>query len=422
MSPESESYTNSTLPMLHNSETTLNDADDTTAIGDHHVCKLDHSFSQSELDHFKNRPSNINALRSDFVHLHGMKSHPNKCHDHLDPRSHDESKEGLHFRSIRADTEEPRKIVVVVPSIDLDRAELVRLCDSIDFYEERQLYHLILANDPSVRIIYLSSNLVDEKVVRYYLHLGLRHDKTHSTEETLCEMHKMLSRIMMIYVPSSKCIPLSEKIIKSNQMVEFLKGLICSFFNGCGEKRTKNPYVGLSVFTGSDLIDNLSKEILGIRVLEASGDQLHYGTKQGSREVFAACGLKFPKGTPYLPADNDLLSYGTKKYGDNDSFWSDNHLYIRSARELSIGIARQIALGVKPKKWMIKLNQGFSGELLLWYASLMAVQTTKLIRFLLIHAHYRKEKAMHQLTCTRFNPTHSQYQRWRFSLNKRSHL
>lgn len=359
MSPKPESYNNSTLPMLHISETTLNDTDD-TSIHDRHVCKLEHSFSQSELDHFKDRASNINALQSDFVHLHGIKNHPSKCHNHLDPRSHNESKAGFQFRSIRANTEESTKIVVVVPSIDLDRAELVRLSDSIDFYEERQLYHLILANDPSVRIIYLSSNLVDEKVFRYYLHLGLRHDKTHSTEETLCEMHKIVSRIMLIHVPSSECIPLSEKILKSKQMVELLKGLICSSFNGCGEKGACNPSVGLSVFTGSDLIDNLSKDILGIRVLEASGDQLHYGTKQGSREIFGACGLNFPKGTPNLPMDNDLLSYGTK-YGRKDAFWSDNHCYIRSARELSIGIARQIALGVEPKKWMIKLNQGFSG-------------------------------------------------------------
>ena len=161
-------------------------------------------------------------------------------------------------------------------------------------------------------------------------------------------------------MPSTECIPLSEKILNQPNLTTFLKGLIGSSFNGCvGIGNT--PECGLSVFTGSYSVDSLS-QTLGIRLLEASGDQLHFGTKQGSREVFAACGLTFPKGTPDLPADDDLLSYGTE-HGDEKAYWAQNHRYIRSVRELSIGIARQIAKGVKPRKWMIKLNQGFSGEL-----------------------------------------------------------
>lgn len=209
-----------------------------------------------------------------------------------------------------------------------------------------------------MRIIYLSSNRVSERVVGYYLGLCLDETKT-NTMDTMCNMHQMLSRIMMINVSSSECIPLSEKVLKQKHLTKFLKDLICSTFNGCRMKDIGNPSVGLSVFTGSDSIDILSRQ-LGIRLLEASGDQLHFGTKQGSREIFAACGLSYPRGTPQLPADNDLLSYGTE-HGDKRAYWAHNHRYIRSARELSIGIARQIALGVKPRKWMVKLNQGFSG-------------------------------------------------------------
>lgn len=171
-------------------------------------------------------------------------------------------------------------------------------------------------------------------------------------------MHDMLSRIMMIHLntPFTKhCIPLSEKILSQPRLITFLKGLIGSSFSGCEDVNGGNVACGLSVFTGSDSIDTLSQKI-GVRVLEASGDQLHYGTKQGSRECFAACGLAFPSGTPELPADEDLLSYGTDR-GD-----MKNHRYIRSVHGLSIGIARQIAKGVKPSKWMIKLNQGFSGK------------------------------------------------------------
>jgi hypothetical protein len=235
-----------------------------------------------------------------------------------------------------------------------------RLCDSIEFYEERQLYHLLLANDPSVRIIYLSSNQVNERVVGYYLSL-CRSQSTQKSSDN--EMHQMLSRIMMIHLNNpftEHCIPLSEKILGLPPLIYFLKRLIGSSFNGCQNIDSVNVECGLSVFTGSDSIDSLSQK-LGVRVLEASGDQLHYGTKQGSRECFAACGLTFPIGTPELPADEDLLSYGTDR-GGTKIYWAQNHMYIRSVRDLSIGIARQIAKGVRPRKWMIKLNQGFSGK------------------------------------------------------------
>lgn len=155
-------------------------------------------------------------------------------------------------------------------------------------------------------------------------------------------------------MPSTECIPLSEKILNRTNLTAFLKGLIGSSFNGCKDDNLNPPECGLSVFTGSDSIDALSQE-LAIRLLEASGDQLHFGTKQGSREIFAACEIAFPKGTPDLSTDNDLLSYGTE-HGNDKANWAHNHRYIRSTRELSIGIARQIAKGIKPRKWMIKVS------------------------------------------------------------------
>ena len=349
----------SSMSLNSDDENETNVNDDRAVDRSRTVCKFEHSFSQSELDHFKAKLSNIHDLRSDFVHLHSIAVHPNNSNRHFP--SHEETREGFQFRSIRAITKPTSKIVVVVPSIDLDCQELQRLCDSIEFYEERQLYHLLLANDPSVRIIYLSSNPVNEKVAGYYLGLCRRKmgNEKGSQMDNLCKVHQMLSRVMMIYVPSDECIALSEKILHQLHLTALIKHLICSSFNGCESTGVGNTAVGLSVFTGSDSIDCISKQ-LGIRLLEASGNQLHYGTKQGSREIFAACGLNFPRGTPDLPDDNDLLSCAKDQTNTRD--WAQKHHYIRSARELSVGIARQIAKGVKPRKWMIKLNQGFSGQ------------------------------------------------------------
>jgi hypothetical protein len=322
----------------------------------HHIpscTQLEHSFSQSDLSHYNvakdtdgDSLAKLTDLRSDFVHLHGVQLNANSTITDLHSKI-----EEFRFRLFQGKSTNPNtKVVVVVPSIDLDRKELRRMCSNIEYYEERQLYHLLLANDPSVRIIYITSNKVSESVVRYYLNLSLRHNE-------FCDMHQMLSRVIMVHIPSDQCIPLSEKVLNERNLVGFLKGLIRSPFSGGGDRNTS---AGLSVFTGSDSLDTLSRQ-LGIRLLEASGDHLHYGTKQGSREIFADLGLPFAKGTPDLPMDDDLLTYGNE-YGEESS-WSHSHRYIRSSRNLAIGIARQILIrAVHPRKWVIKLNQSFSGK------------------------------------------------------------
>ena len=62
-------------------------------------------------------------------------------------------------------------------------------------------------------------------------------------------------------------------------------------------------------------------------------------------------------GTPDF-GDEDLLS--TPNCADS---WSLKHRFICKPHDLAVGLARQIALkGVKPLRWVVKLNQGFSGK------------------------------------------------------------
>ncbi|KAL7544129.1 hypothetical protein ACHAWF_007516 [Thalassiosira exigua] len=299
------------------------------------------------------------SLRADFVHLRGVQVHSKKI-----PRLDlDEGQEGFQFRSIQRSVSSIESVggvdrntnsIVVVPSMDLDEKELQRWCVHIEHYEERQLYHLLLANDPSVScIVYLTSQHVDEKVVGYYLGLSQGGD-----------VHDKLTRVFMISVPSkskkdsslsekvSSSKPLSGKILEDQNLIKFMKGLI--------QQTSTSLMAGLCVFTGSNSVERLSDE-LGIRLLEASGETLHFGTKQGSRQIFAECGVPHPAGTPSAE-DDDLLTYGTC-HGEEKAYWAHNHRYIRSSHSLAIGIARQIIVhGVRPRKWMVKLNQGFSGK------------------------------------------------------------
>jgi hypothetical protein len=61
--------------------------------------------------------------------------------------------------------------VVVVPGINLDHAELQRVCHHVEVYEERQLYNLLLLENPCVHVIYVSSIAVNNAFVRYLLTL-----------------------------------------------------------------------------------------------------------------------------------------------------------------------------------------------------------------------------------------------------------
>ncbi len=345
-----------------------------------HECRLEHSFSYNDLSHFNidamrkqpKRYPEMKGLRADFVHLQGLSLHPKATGPKQNGRQ-----EAFHARPLRraltmGDANEEAKgttkTVVVVPSIDMDEKELTRFsksllsCTDLEFYEERQLFHLLMAGDPSVRIIYLTSSPVDEIVVKYYLSLSHHEDidATHYQSNLFCDVHNMLPRVVMIHVPSTKCIiSLSDKILRQKRLITLLQELIHSPFGGKVFERNDNT-AGMCVFTGSDSVDKLSHE-LGVKLLEACGESLHFGTKQGSREIFAACGISHPAGTPSLE-DEDLLTYGDASEHEGKVYWAYNHRYIRSSHNLAIGIARKILRGICPRKWIVKLNQGFSGK------------------------------------------------------------
>lgn len=349
----------------------------------HRQKMLEHSFSYNDLSHFnihamqeqpKRYYPEIKGLRADFVHLHGLSLHtaPSPKESKVDAKLlQQRALSSSHARPLRraltmADAREEgeqatSKTVVVIPSIDLDKKELTRLCADVEFYEERQLFHLLMAGDPTVRIIYLTSRPVDESVVKYYLSLSHHEDidAAHYQSNLFCDVHNMLPRVIMIHVPSEDCISLSDKILRQKKLITLLQELIRSPFgsNALGQNQT----VGMSVFTGSDSVDELSHK-LGVKLLEASGESLHFGTKQGSREIFAACGISHPAGTPSLE-DEDLLTYGdASEHGGGKVYWAYNHRYIRSSHNLALGIARKILRGIRPEKWIVKLNQGFSGK------------------------------------------------------------
>ena len=270
--------------------------------------------------------------------------------------------------------------LVVVPSMDQDTLELTRMCPTAIFtLEERQLYNLLLLHDnPNLRIIYLSSQSVSEHVVGYYLRLGNGNESN---------LHDQLSRVHMLSTHDPTLSrALSQKILDRPQLISLIRDLVFSTplnnnsrsnvtTSSCMSTSTSQHYVGLSVFTGSEASSRLSLA-LGLPLLEADLAHLHWGTKQGSREMFLASGVPYPPGTP----DRDCGDYATLlttfydevgaaqdnsniDVNDHLYLWTERTRYIRSPRALSIGLARQILLkNIRPRRWMVKLNQGFGGK------------------------------------------------------------
>lgn len=219
--------------------------------------------------------------------------------------------------------------LVVIPSIDVDNTELKRAFEfSICGYEERQLFHLFFLDNPNTRVVYVTSTPVNEHVVRYYLSLHGNYD-----------LHDRLSRLLMLSPNDPSASPLSAKLLSRPGLVKLMQDSI-------GQDEPD-----LSVFTGSTYVEKLASSMRA-HLLEAPVSCQYYGTKQGSRELFMYLNIPHPPGTPCLPRDKDLLTH-----------CSDGYSYICSTGALAIGIARQIILdGIRPGRWIIKLNQGFSGK------------------------------------------------------------
>lgn len=230
---------------------------------------------------------------------------------------------------------------IVLPSIDLDPKEMQRFATPADLegYEERQLYTLLLLQDPNVRLIFLSSLCVDPEVVSYYLSL------------LNINPRECLPRLFMLSPNESVSKPLSKKILARPQLLRTIRDIAL-------ENAT---HVGLCGYTGSPASIELA-ETLGIRLLATRNvKSLHFGTKQGSKEIFNACNVPSAPGTP-SNHDDDLLTQGDISKSQT-RYWTEHCRYIRTPKDLSMGIARQIKnFNIKPKRWMIKLNQGFSGR------------------------------------------------------------
>ena len=199
--------------------------------------------------------------------------------------------------------------IVVVPSLSLDQRELQKV-EGSHHYEERLLFSLIRLRNPRTRLVYLTSQPLHPSVIDYYLQLLPGIPFSHARD-----------RLLLLSTYDSSLSPLSHKILARPRLIERIRQAV---------RRDRS----FMICYNSTAAEREIAVRTGIPLFAVDPDLLMWGTKSGSRQIFAEAGVPHPDGST--------------------SVWSPTEL-AEAAADLW---ERQPHL----KRMVVKLNEGFSGE------------------------------------------------------------
>ncbi|MEM8722876.1 MAG: peptide ligase PGM1-related protein [Cyanobacteria bacterium P01_G01_bin.39] len=199
--------------------------------------------------------------------------------------------------------------ILVVPSFSVDQ-EVGDKVEGFLHYEERLLFSLIRLRNPLTRVIYITALPLCPIVIDYYLQLLPGIPFSHARDRLL---------LVSIYDGSLK--PLTQKILERPRLVAKIR-------------RALRPNKSYMVCYNSTELEQQLSLALGIPLLAASPEVLMWGSKSGSRRIFAEAGIPHPDGSYTVKNVTDLI----------EELWQ---LWRRQP-----GLQRIV----------VKLNEGFSGE------------------------------------------------------------
>ena len=199
--------------------------------------------------------------------------------------------------------------IVVIPSLSLDRREICKV-QGVLHYEERMLFSLIRLRNPRVRLIYVTSMPLSPIIIDYYLHFLPGIPFSHARDRLL---------LFSTYDTSYKS--LTQKILERPRLVERMHQAL-------------QPEKSYMVCYNSTPWERELSLQLNIPLLALDPDLLYWGTKSGSREIFARAKIPHPDGSPLEKTPQDLAEAAA-------DLWE-----------------RQPQL----QRMVVKLNEGFSGE------------------------------------------------------------
>lgn len=207
------------------------------------------------------------------------------------------------------DFDRQERQILVVPSLSLDQEELQKI-SGVHYYEERLLFTLIRLRNPNTHLIYVTSQPLHPSIVDYYLELLPGIPSSHARNRLT---------LFSTYDTSKK--PLTQKLLERPRLLNKIRKVL-------------NPEQAyMSCYNSTDLERQLSLQ-LGVPLLALDPDLLFWGTKSGSRQIFAECGIPHPLGSDLVWTKADLVQV------------------IADVWEQQPDLQRMV----------VKLNQGFSGE------------------------------------------------------------
>ena len=199
--------------------------------------------------------------------------------------------------------------ILVIPSFSVDQQVGDKVTGFLH-YEERLLFSLIRLRNPLTRVIYITALPLCPIVIDYYLQLLPGIPFSHARD-----------RLLLVSTYDGSLKPLTQKILDRPRLVEKIRRAL----------RPNKSY--MVCYNSTDLEQQLSLK-LGIPLLAASPEVLKWGSKSGSRRIFAEAGIAHPDGSYTVRNVSDLIE----------------ELYQLWQRQPDL------------KRIVVKLNEGFSGE------------------------------------------------------------
>lgn len=199
--------------------------------------------------------------------------------------------------------------ILIIPSLSIDQHELQKV-EGCEHYEERLLFSLIRLRNPRTRLIYVTSMPLHPSIIDYYLQLLPGIPFSHAR-----------NRLLLLSTYDSSLKPLSQKILERPRLLERIRQSL----------RLDKAFM---VCYNSTLWEAKLSVRLGVPLYAAAPDLQMWGTKSGSRQIFAQSSVPHPDGS--------------------DSIWNATDL-AKAAADLW---ERQPRL----QRMVVKLNEGISGE------------------------------------------------------------
>lgn len=199
--------------------------------------------------------------------------------------------------------------IIVIPSLSIDQREIQKV-EGFEHYEERLLFALMRLRNPRTRLIYVTSMPLHPSIIDYYLQLLPGIPFSHAR-----------NRLLLLSTYDSAPKPLSQKILERPRLIERIRQAV---------RLEKSLMV---CYNSTNLEAELSLK-LGIPLYAAAPELQIWGTKNGSRQIFAESGVSHPDGSELV--------------------WN--------AQDLAIAASQLWERQPTLKRMVVKLNEGISGE------------------------------------------------------------